>query len=304
MSKTGGGRGTNQHGIKGASAAGGGSAPKHQRTSAAAPPQLAETVPDWESLLKEYPTFPSAVQAVPEPAWSDLSERVSDLQPKGVDRAVARYLARESKSLHADARLEGFAYTEPEIRTLLTGGHVAGHTAGEEAQVAGMKQASDLMLRFVEDGVVEPSQRVSDDIHLKVAMPLGLKSMAFRGNQREQYEGPQVQLDRGERYRALDARLTPYALAAGLQRIAEIDHPVLRGTTWAAFATYHQFYLDGNKRTGRYVMNAVLMSHGYDSIMIPDRLKAEYEDALVSSYRSGDLTDHIAFLLDQYDDES
>ena len=94
----------------------------------------------------------------------------------------------------------------------------------------------------------------------------------------------------------------PDVLTAGLVRIEQIEHPVLRGATWAAFSTYQQFYLDGNKRTGRYVMNAVLMSHGYDAILIPERLKAQYEDALVATYRSGDLTPHIDFLIQLYDD--
>lgn len=72
------------------------------------------------------------------------------------------------------------------------------------------------------------------------------------------------------------------------------------GATWAAFATYQQFYLDGNKRTGRYGMNAVLMSHGFDAILIPEHLKAQYEDVLVKSYRTGDLMPHIDFLLGLY----
>lgn len=96
--------------------------------------------------------------------------------------------------------------------------------------------------------------------------------------------------------------MTPHVLRAGLTRIETIAHPVARAVTWAAFATYHQFYLDGNKRTGRYTMNAVLMSHGYDAILIPADLKAEYEDALVAAYETGDLTPHIEFLLSLYGD--
>jgi Fic family protein len=92
-------------------------------------------------------------------------------------------------------------------------------------------------------------------------------------------------------------------LESGLKRIEQLDHPIVRGATWAAFATYAQFYLDGNKRTGRYVMNAVLMSHGYDAILIPASLKSQYEDVLVESYRSGDLTPHIDFLLGLYGDD-
>lgn len=259
---------------------------------------------ELERLLAEYPTFPGDYQAVLEPSYTDLSDTFSEIAPKGTVRALARYVQREPTSLFHDARLEGFAFTEPEIVTLMNGGHIAGRTLGEEAQVAGMKQASDLVVEYVRNGVELPlSQKLSDAVHLPIALPLGLKSVQFRGDQREQYEGPRVRLGRGEIFRALDARLTPAVLAAGLTRLEKIAHPVVRGATWAAFATYQQFYLDGNKRTGRYVMNAVLMSHGYDAIAIPDRLKAQYEDALVEAYRSGDLTPHISFLLGLYSDE-
>ena len=49
-------------------------------------------------------------------------------------------------------------------------------------------------------------------------------------------------------------------------------------------------------------MNAVLMSHGYDAILIPARLKSQYEDVLVESYRASDLTPHIEFLLGLYNE--
>ena len=299
MGKTGGGRGTNQHQIRGVSQARAqGADPGVQLTPALGSGH------DWDALLAEYPTFPGDYQAVAEPHWADLSKSMSHIAPKGRERAVRRYIVRESNTLYNDARLEGFAFTEPEIATLIKGGHVAGHTVGEEAQVAGLKKASDFMLNRVEEGEeIEPSQPISDDIHLFIAAPLGIKSTAFRGNQKDQYEGPKVRLGRGEEFRALDARLTPAVLRAGLARIEQIEHPIVRGATWAAFATYHQFYLDGNKRTGRYVMNAVLMSHGYDAILIPESLKAQYEDALVGSYRTGDLTPHIEFLISLYTDD-
>ncbi len=300
MSKTGGGRGTNQYRIRGTSRA---RPTTGQEGDINLAPVPSSDEPDWTAVLREYPTYPGDVQAVPNPLWDDLSDTVRDIEPKGRDRAISRYIKNESRALFNDAKLEGFAFTEPEIVTLLQGGHVAGHTAGESAQVAGLKKASDYMLTLLNDETTRnPAKSLSDDLHMFIAEPLGLKSIAFRGDQREQYEGPQVTLDRGERFRALDARVTPAVLDAGIDRINRIEHPVLRGTTWAAFATYEQFYLDGNKRTGRYVMNTVLISHGYDAILIPDRLKAQYEDALVDSYRTGDLTPHIRFLLDLYRD--
>ncbi|MHA3684026.1 hypothetical protein ACXR2T_09550 [Leucobacter sp. HY1910] len=149
----------------------------------------------WETTLRRYPSQQGEVIAIPEPIWADLSSDVKHITPAGRARAVARYKLRESRTLYSDARLEGFAFTEPEIITLISGGHVAGHTVGEENQVAGLKQASDYMLSQVEAGdPIEPNQSISDDLHLFIAASLGLKSIAFRGDQTQQYEGPMVQL--------------------------------------------------------------------------------------------------------------
>ena len=295
--KTGGGRGSNQHRIRGVS-----NSLRGQNNDPGAKLVAPSNVgKNWAELLAQFPTFPGEYQAVPEPQWHDLSSTLRGVSSKGSGRAVERYIARESNSLYNDAKLEGFAFTEPDIVTLLNGGHVAGHTVGEEAQVVGLKQASDYMLNCVDEGnAIEPGQNISDDLHVFIGASLGIASLAFRGNQDKQHEGPRVRLGGGEEFRALDARITPAVLEAGLARIRQIEHPVVRGATWAAFAAYQQFYLDGNKRTGRYVMNTVLMSHGYDAILIPANIKAQYEDVLVEGYKSGDLTSHIKLLLDLY----
>lgn len=256
-----------------------------------------------DAALRKYPSAPGDYQAMPEPEWRDFSASLVHIEPVRVELVLSRFLERRSEAIRSDASLEGFSLSAPEIDTLISGGHVPGRALGEQLQVRDMRAATDFMIARVQEGArLEPGQPLSDDLHLFIARSLGLKSLAFRGDQTEQYEGPRVSLGRGEIFRALDARVAHAALDAGLARICRIEHPLARAATWAAFATYQQFYLDGNKRTGRYVMNAVAMSHGYDAIIIPAVNKATYEDALVHSYRTGDLTEHIRFLLEQYSD--
>lgn len=302
MSKTGGGRGTNQYGIWGVG--------KESNMNNADPDvELPDTLARFteytnviRELIEQYPTAPGAVQAVGEPDWEDLSTSFSAVRPKGPDRAVARFLAQGAEAIYNDAKLEGMGFTMPEIRALIGGTHVAGHTAGEQMQVEDMRDAAGYLVNRVCEGVIEPSQTISDDIHLFISKNLNIPTLAFRGEQRVRYDGPQVNLGQDERFRSLDARVLPAVLASGLSRIEKITHPVVRGATWAAFSAYQQFYFDGNKRTGRYVMNAVAMSHGYDAVLVPASAKAEYEQVVVGALRSGDLTEHIGFLLDQYSD--
>ncbi|MGB4137514.1 MAG: hypothetical protein WA971_13170, partial [Microbacterium sp.] len=254
---------------------------------------------DWAERLAAFASGqdPASKQAVPEPAWLDLSDEFAHVEPKGVERAVARFRIRQGEAVHADATLEGISYTLPEIEEVIGGTHVPGHTEGEELQVVDMKRASDALRAIVVEGPLEPGKELSDYLHLFIAQSLNIPTHEFRGDQRLRYDGPRVGLGRGRTFQALDARLTHDVLDAGLARIARIRHPLVRGATWAAFAAYRQFYFDGNKRAGRYTMNAVALSHGFDAIIIPATAKAAYEQLVVDALQSDDLTDHIRFLL-------
>ena len=45
--------------------------------------------------------------------------------------------------------------------------------------------------------------------------------------------------------------------------------PFERAMAFFLFAALQPFFFDGNKRTGRFMMNGVLMSHGMDAISVP-----------------------------------
>ena len=50
------------------------------------------------------------------------------------------------------------------------------------------------------------------------------------------------------------------------------------------FAAFQQFYYDGNKPTGRYMMNGHLMSHGIDAISVPAARKQEFNTEMIDFY--------------------
>lgn len=259
------------------------------------------TTTHLQQLLTTFPTATGDVQAVLQPDWDDLSHLTQDITPGTPGQAITRYLHREAAGLHADAVLEGMTgITHKEVQRAMRGQHLPSRSDGENHQLQDLRKASRYMIYLAEQHPQEPGLQVSDDLHVCIGGSLAMPSIQFRGDQDVRYFGPVVQLGGGETFRALDARLCHPVCEAGLQRIRQITHPVLRGATWAAFATYHQFYFDGNKRSGRYTMNTVLLSHGYDSILIPHTRKDQYIDAVVAAYRTGNLTPHIEFLLHQY----
>lgn len=59
----------------------------------------------------------------------------------------------------------------------------------------------------------------------------------------------------------------------------------------------HQFHWDGNRRTGRLLMNGVLLSAGYDPILVPVAKRLEFNTRMVEFYDSKDADGMAAFLV-------
>jgi len=87
----------------------------------------------------------------------------------------------------------------------------------------------------------------------------------------------------------------------GVRYAAGDGHPLANATTWAAWATYYQFYFDGNKRTARHVMNLALMSQGFDAIMVRESDRRAYNEALTEMFTTGSTVPYAQFLVDRYD---
>jgi SAM-dependent methyltransferase len=68
------------------------------------------------------------------------------------------------------------------------------------------------------------------------------------------------------------------------------------------FAAFQPFYYDGNKRTGRYMMNGHLMSHGIDAISVPAARKQEFNTEMIDFYWQKDGTRMFRFLASCWED--
>jgi len=258
---------------------------------------------DLPSLNKSTPQRSGDVHGVPDVGSEDLAHLVSDIEPKGVGRARQRFAARRAQRIFGDAAIEGNTFTEPEVQTLLEEKHVPGHTDGEVFQIKDLERSNKYLLTVTSDQRPLPiTQSLSDDFHVFLAAHTGISTLEFRGDVRGGAPAPRVGLGRGRRFHAIPTEMTREVFDQGAAEIQQIEHPVLRGATWASFASYHQFYLDGNKRAARYTMNAILVSHGYDSIDIPASSREAYLESVIETMETGDLTPGIRFLLSLYDD--
>ncbi len=237
--------------------------------------------------------------------WGIASDYdVGRFRAKSTERAVYRLQNRKTSLVFNDARLEGNTFTEPEVQTLLEGQTVEAESDFEANQILALSEGTDLIIARVLDGIFRLDQRTSNSVHAIVAGFEALDAGMFRGQGAGngggavnamglQFRGPAP----GERGENL-ARL----FGEGLREIESIEHPVVRGATYAAFAAYNQFYFDGNKRTSRLMMNGVLMAAGYDAIVTPADRKTEYNESLRHMYEFGDARPYVQFTLSCYDD--
>lgn len=79
---------------------------------------------------------------------------------------------------------------------------------------------------------------------------------------------------------------------------AEVSDPRERGMAYFLFGALQQFYFDGNKRTARFMMNGILMSHGVDAISVPASRLQDFNEKMVRFYTDKDATEMMHFLIE------
>ncbi|GAB3668874.1 Fic family protein [Actinocorallia lasiicapitis] len=199
------------------------------------------------------------------------------------------------------AQLEGNPFTYPEVQTLMDGVTVGGRKVSDERQVLALADSFRELLELVTGDRFSLDKPVSDRLHASTTRDKSPESGAFRG------EGAVLLtpgVSSGERGRYLPPPTEPgggnlqalHAEGVGWL-LEEIDDVAERAIAYFLFAALSQFYFDGNKRTGRSMMNGHLMAHGIDAISVPAGRRQEFNTLMADFYLSRDATPMFAFLL-------
>jgi len=247
-----------------------------------------------------------SVAAVREPLLDEqaVEEAVSGIRPRGVERALARWKTRLPGLVWNDASLEGNTFTLPDVTTLLDGESVEGYGDAEVQQILDLSRAAEIVEGVVRIGPVPISESLSSGLNAVIGAHEMMEPGVLRGQ--GQVRGEAVVSAMGTKFVALPTVAGGEDLRTvfneSVDRANRLSHPMARAVAWAGFGAYHQFYGDGNKRTARYVMNAVLLSNGFDAILTPVARQADYNVALREMYLKGDLTGYALFLVSLYDD--
>jgi Fic family protein len=239
-----------------------------------------------------------------EPYWELSKIKVNHILPRSSQRARARYMEKLNFKIYNDAALEGNVFTPPEVKTILEGGLVGGKKLADENQIKDLQNAASYVMEISSNKAVRIDRKTTNKINELITATEVIEPGLFRNEGYIHSQG--VVNVMGDTFYATEAGENAEKLIdvfeKGACEINKIEHPLLRGATWAAFSAYHQFYSNGNKRTGRFMMDSILMSNGFDSIVTPVTKEREYNICVAEMFRTGKLNPYIKFLVSLYDD--
>lgn len=217
-----------------------------------------------------------------------------------VDRAYFRFRKMLPEYIWDAAVLEGNPFTFPEVQTLLDGVTVGGRKISDQDQVLNLAAGAKHLLALVKSGQFRLDKATFTDLHRLVARNEALEWGMFRGEGSET-STPDVALGAHGRHTPLPTvRGAPELNRIFREGVAALEAcpPFERATAFSLFGALQQFFYDGNKRTSRFMMNGVLMSHGMDAISIPAARAQAFNEKMIRFYLSKDATEMMAFLVD------
>jgi Fic family protein len=222
-----------------------------------------------------------------------------------VERAVWRFRKTMPGFVWDAAVLEGNPFTYPEVQTLMEGVTVGGHKVSDERQVLALAESMRELADLVVSGRFALDKPTSDRFQYVIARDEALEAGHFRG---EGSLNTGISVNLGE----YDSHIPPAPGPGGsnlirlhedgLTDILALPDPVQQAIAYFLFAALNQFSFDGNKRTGRAMMNGHLMAHGIDAISVPAARRLEFNALMVDFYRTKDATGMFAFLLSCHPD--
>ncbi|MCL2644476.1 MAG: Fic family protein [Betaproteobacteria bacterium] len=196
--------------------------------------------------------------------------------------------------------LEGNPFTYPEVKTLLDGITIGGRKISDQEQILNLAESSKRLLAMVKAGQFSLSKPVFTELNGIVARNEALEWGVFRGEGQEKGFTPNVGLGEQGRY-------IPLPTLPGAPELNRVFHegtvaleaypPFERAMAFFLFGALQQFFFDGNKRTSRFMMNGILMTHGIDAISVPAAKAQEFNEKMVRFYLSKDATEMMAFLV-------
>lgn len=195
---------------------------------------------------------------------------------------------RDVPALVYDAvNLEGVAMTLPEVQTILDGITVGGHKISDQNMAINQANAWHFIFDLIEQEAFEFNKEIALKIHAIAGKEEALEWGAFRSGYvtitGSEYDPPSPN--------ELDEKWSKVQKQVECQ--ADIYNQAITAFLQMARA---QFLWDVNKRTGRFMMNGILLSNGFPIINVQAKRQQEFNTLMLDFYSSNDMTAMNGFL--------
>lgn len=183
--------------------------------------------------------------------------------------------------------LEGIHFTLPEVQTLLDGITVGGHKLSDEKITLNQARAWRLLFKMIEDDQFTLSKQIVLQLHAAAAEEESLTWGVFRSGN-VTIAGTDYQPPAAHELEMLWSQMIETA-----ENIVDIyDRAIFIFLQMAR----QQFFYDVNRRTGRLMMNGLLLKAGYPAINLPAKRQQEFNQLMLAFYASNNIVPMTAFM--------
>ncbi|KFA99683.1 Fic family protein [Vibrio sp. ER1A] len=202
---------------------------------------------------------------------------------------LAKQLAKRDIPLlvYNAVNLEGVTMTLPEVQTILDGITVGGHRISDQNMAQNQAKTWLYIFELVGTGHFSFTKEIALALHAIAAEEEALEWGKFRTGYisitGSEYEPPAPDV--------LDRKWIEMEAI-----ICEQSDIYDRAITAFLQMARNQFFWDVNKRTGRFMMNGILLSKGYPIINVPAKRQQEFNTLMLDFYSTGDMQPMNQFL--------
>ena len=195
---------------------------------------------------------------------------------------------RQLAELVCDAvNLEGIPFTLPEIQTLLDGVTVGGHKIADQQVAINQTKAWRYLFELIEQQLFSVSVETACALHAIAGKDEALDWGKFRSG------GVTIA---GTFWLPPPADSLPALFNRMILSLDEFQDIYDRAIFLFLTMARTQFFYDVNKRTGRFMMSGLLLSHGFPLINLPAVRQLEFNELMLEFYSSNDQQPMNTFL--------
>jgi len=189
------------------------------------------------------------------------------------------------------SQLENNPITFPEVQTLMDGITIGGHKISDVQQILNIKDSWNMMLSSISKCDFKVSKEMFNSINNLISREESLEWGKFRTGD--------VGIAGTEKYKAPAWDKLEYIFDSELPIILHNYNPVEQAIRLFLWASYNQFYWDGNKRTARLMASGILIDSGYGVFNIRTKDILEFNTLMVNFYETAQANEIVKFLFEK-----